>query len=100
MVINHSLIESIITKIVKIALHLNFIEIYGNFLKSSPEKVTEMRYNILARFDNMHNSTKKHFSISSAPVQSRGESLVSDKLKNDLLRLKDTGSIQRFKSYL
>jgi hypothetical protein len=36
-----------ITRIVKIALHLSSIKINGIFLKSSLDKFTEMRYNVL-----------------------------------------------------
>jgi hypothetical protein len=36
-----------ITKIVKISMQLNFIEIYSILFKSSPEICTKMKYNVL-----------------------------------------------------
>jgi hypothetical protein len=36
-----------ITKFVKIALRLSFIKIYSIIFKSSLQKITDMRYNVL-----------------------------------------------------
>jgi hypothetical protein len=47
MLINHNLNQPLINKIVKI-VNLSFIQINGNFLKSSLEKFTEMRYDVVA----------------------------------------------------
>jgi hypothetical protein len=43
---NFSLNQPVITKIVKIAFHLNFIKTFGIFLKSFPKYFTEMRYDV------------------------------------------------------
>jgi hypothetical protein len=71
MYINHSLNQSLINKIVVIAVNLSFIQIKGIVLKSSVEKLTEMRYDVFTCRG--RNKINFLFSIATSPPLSGGD---------------------------